>query len=100
MAGVSSRPVLAAVTATIPPERESEFVAAFRDLTSTDKPAGLQRAELLLAADGRWVIQSMWKDREAMAASRQGGRKPAALALLDSLGAVHTHELFTVEYAG
>lgn len=92
--------MLAAVTTTIPPERESEFLAAFRDLASSGKPEGMLRSELLRAADGRWVIQSLWQDRDAMAAARQDGKKPAALALLDSLGAVHTHELFTVEHSG
>lgn len=90
---------MAAGTATIPPEREGEFLAAFRELSQADKPEGLQRSELLRAKDGRWVIQSLWRDREAIAEARQGGRKPAALALLDSLGATHTHELFTVEHA-
>jgi heme-degrading monooxygenase HmoA len=92
--------MVAAVTATIPPEREGEFLAAFRELSSADKPEGLERSELLRAADGRWVIQSLWRDREAMAAARQSGRKPAVLALLDRLGAAHTHELFTVEHTG
>ena len=100
MAGVSTQPMMAAVTATIPSEREGEFLAAFRELSSAGKPDGLQRSELFRATDGRWVIQSLWRDREAIAAARQGGRKPAALVLLDSLGATHTHELFTVEYAG
>lgn len=72
MAGVTTQPMMAAVTATIPPEREGEFLAAFRELSSADKPEGLERSELLRATDGRWVIQSLWRDLEAMAAARQG----------------------------
>ena len=90
-------PILAVVTTHISPENEAEFLAAFRELSSQEKPAGFLRSELLRGQDGRWLIQSLWRDREAMAAARQNGRKPAALALLDRLAAPHTHELFTLE---
>jgi hypothetical protein len=57
----------------------------------------LQRSELLRGQEGAWRIQTTWRDVEALMAVRQRGKPPAAMALLDSLGAEHSHTWFTVE---
>jgi hypothetical protein len=64
-----------------------------------DRPDGLIRSELLRGQDGAWRIQTTWRDLDAIRALRMSGRPPAALELLDRLGAEHTHAAFTVEEA-
>ena len=61
------------------------------------KPAGLLGSELLRGQNGAWRIQTLWQDKDALLALRTSGEPPAALALLDRLGAEHSHGLFTVE---
>jgi hypothetical protein len=55
------------------------------------------RSELLRGQNGAWRIQTVWRDAEALMAVRNSGEPPAALALLDRLGAEHSHAVFTVE---
>ncbi|MDQ6752154.1 MAG: hypothetical protein M3017_01760 [Actinomycetota bacterium] len=38
-----------------------------------------------------------WRDLDALMVLRNSGESPAALALLDRLGAEHSHAVFTVE---
>jgi heme-degrading monooxygenase HmoA len=93
-------PVLTVVDAVVPGSREPELVAGFRALAAAeDQPPGLLRSELLRGQEGRWRIQTLWRDRAAVVALRQSGRPPAALELLRSVGAEHTHEVFTVEHS-
>jgi len=61
------------------------------------KPDGLLRSELLRGQAGLWRIQTTWRDRDAIIALRQSGKPPAALELLDRLGAEHSHGVFAVE---
>jgi hypothetical protein len=90
--------VVTAVDAVVPVEREAELVAGFQELMGSDHPEGLIRSELLRGQEGRWRIQSTWKDRESVIALRAAGRPPAATVLLDSVGATHTHDVFSVEH--
>ncbi len=55
------------------------------------------RSDLLRGRDGAWRIATVWRDRSALMALREGGAPPAALALLDRLGVQHTHAVFTLE---
>lgn len=89
--------VVTSVDATVAPEREDELLEGFRALNDGPAPDGLLRSELLRRLDGGWRIQTTWRDREALLALRQRGEPPAMLALLDRLGAEHTHAVFTVE---
>ena len=78
-------------------DREQELLDGFRQMNEGSKPRGLLRSELLRGQNGEWRIQTVWRDMDALMAVRNSGKPPAALALLDSLGAEHSHALFTVE---
>jgi hypothetical protein len=88
--------VVTSIDALVDPEREAELLAGFAALGS-HKPEGLVRSELLRGQEGRWRIQTTWRDLESLLALRKSGEPPAALALLESVGAEHTHGWFTVE---
>ena len=90
-------PLITVVDASVAPEREQELLDGFRQLNQGPKPDGFVRSELLRRLDGGWRIQTTWRDREALMAVRASGRPPAALALLDQVGAEHGHAVFTVE---
>lgn len=89
--------VVTAVDAVVPPAREADLLEGFSRLVSAGHPDGLIRSELLRGQEGRWRIQTTWRDRDAIIALRASGAKPAAIELLDSLGAEHTHGVFTIE---
>ena len=89
--------VVTAVDAVVPADREGELIEGFRLMAAGDSPEGLLRTELLRGQEGRWRIQTTWRDREAVIALRARGEGPAAMRLLDSVGATHTHTVFTVE---
>ena len=78
---------ITSVAATAPAEREGDLLAGYRRLNQTGKPDGLLRSELLRAESGRWLIQTLCRDKEASVAARRAGQSPAALVLLDSVGA-------------
>jgi hypothetical protein len=71
--------ILTDVSATVDPDRESELVAGFQQLISGPVPDGLIRTDLLRGADGRWRIQTVWPDRDALGAMRAASEPPAAL---------------------
>lgn len=97
IAGVTSYKIMTSVTATVPADRESDFLAGYREISAAgDKPDGLLRSELLRGENGRWLIQTLWRDREAILAARVPGKPPPALALLERVGAEHSHELLSV----
>ena len=90
--------ILTSVTLTVPEAREGEVVAAYRALAADGpRPDGLLRSELLRGQSGRWLIQTLWRDREAILAARSSGAKPAALLLAEQLGAEHSHDVLAVE---
>lgn len=92
-----SAPVMTTIDAAVQPEREQDLLDGFRQLYNGRKPDGLVRAELLRGQDGAWRLQTTWSNREALMALRKSAEPPAALALLDRLGAEHSHAVFTVE---
>jgi len=89
--------VVTTVDTTVSPDREQELLDGFRQLNEGDPPDGLVRSELLRGRDGSWRIQTTWRDMEALLALRQSEQPPPALALLDRLGAEHSHAVFSVE---
>ena len=89
--------VITVVDATIDPARETDLLAGFRALNEGERPPGLLCSQLLRGQDGAWRIESTWDDLESLMALRRAGRPPAALALLEGLGAEHSHAWFTVE---
>ena len=91
--------ILTTVTATVDPHRESELTTGFRTLTDGPVPDGLIRTELLRGQDGRWQIQTLWRDRAALEAVRVSPEPPAALELFRRVGADHSHEVFSVEHS-
>lgn len=88
---------MTAVSAEVPAEREAEFLDGYRALNETSKPEGILRTVLLRRRDGVFVIQTVWRDRDALMAARDPNTPPPALALLDRLGASHSHDVLTVE---
>lgn len=89
--------IMTAVSAVVPEEREAEFMDGYRALNATSKPDGLLRTELLRGRDGGFVIQTVWRDRDALMAARDPNTPPPALALLDKVGASHSRDVLTVE---
>ena len=91
-----SRVVVTVVDVVVPADREDDLIAGFTELLASPQPDGMFSTELLRGAEGRWRVQTNWRDREALLAVRANGETPAVLALLDRLGLAHQHELFTV----
>lgn len=91
-----SQHILTEVSATVDPERESDLVAAFGDLPRSAFPDGLLRSELLHGANGRWRIQTLWRDRAALDAMRAGSEPPVAPTLFLNVGAEPTLEILEV----
>jgi quinol monooxygenase YgiN len=92
-----SRMVVSVVDVVVPEDRADELTAGFREmLASSPQPDGMFSTELLRGQDGRWRVQTNWRDREALLAVRANGETPAVLALLDRLGLAHEHAIFTV----
>lgn len=86
MASSRCRRVLTEVRATVDPSRHEALVAGFEALLAASPPEGLLRTELL-QVDGEWRIQTLWRDREALAAMRSSTAEPAAPKLFRSVGA-------------
>ena len=90
--------ILTSVALVVPVERQDEVVPAYRTLMADGpRPEGLLRSELLRGQGGRWLIQTLWRDREAILSARNAGAKPAALLLAEQVGAEHSHDVLTVE---
>lgn len=89
--------IVTAVDAVVAVDREQELLQGFAAMNAATSPDGLVRSELLRGQDGRWRIQTTWRDFDALMALRASGEPPAALRLLDSIGAEHSHAVFTVE---
>lgn len=86
MASSRPDPVLTEVRATVDPSRDEAIVAGFEAMVAGSRPEGLLRTELL-HVDREWRIQTLWRDREALAAMRSSTDEPAAPALFRSVGA-------------
>ncbi len=95
--GAMSGEVVTVIDATVDPEREQELLDGYRQMNGAPKPDGLLGSELLRGQGGAWRIQTTWRDRDALMAVPQSGRPPAALELLDGVGAQHSHGVVTVE---
>ncbi len=86
MSGSVRGQLLTEVRATVDPSRHDALIDGFEALLTESLPDGLLRTELLFA-DGQWRIQTLWRDREALAAMRASSGEPAAPKLFRSLGA-------------
>jgi hypothetical protein len=89
--------IVTAIDAVVAVDREQELLAGFAAINAETEPDGLVRSELLRGQDGRWRIQTTWRDFDALMAVRDSGEPPAALRLLESIGAAHSHAVFVVE---
>lgn len=92
-----SREVVTVVDATVDEARAQDLLDGYRRLMEAPKPDGMLRSELLRGQGGVWRIQTTWRDRDTLIAVRNSGKPPAALELLDQMGAEHSHDLFVVE---
>ena len=93
----TSAHVVTSTNATVAADRESDLIDGYRRMIEAEQPDGMLRSELLRGPNGVWRIQTTWRDMAALQALRASGKPPAALALLDGIGAEHTHDWFTVE---
>ncbi|MBC9731461.1 hypothetical protein [Streptomyces sp. TRM68367] len=89
--------ILTEVSAVVPTEREADLVAAYRELVAHPLPDGLIRTELLSGQDGRWRIQTLWRDRAALETMRAAPDGPAAPRLFREVGADPELALFDVK---
>lgn len=93
---MSSR-IVTSIDARVDRQREEELREGYRQLNNGPQPDGLLHSVLLRGQSGTWRIETTWRDVDALMEVRQSGRPPAALTLLDALGAEHSHDVFTVE---
>ena len=79
--------VLTILEATVSADRAADLVAAFR-AAAAETPPGFIRSHLVSAtADPtRWRIETLWTNREALAAMRQAGT-PAGVLMFRAAGA-------------
>jgi hypothetical protein len=91
-----SSPVLTVVSAAVGDDRHERLVDGFRELLKGPVPDGLLRTELLRGAEGRWRIQSLWRDREALETMRSRSEAPAAPTLFRSIGSEPSLEIWEV----
>lgn len=89
--------VLTEVSAEVAENRVAALIDGFAALVDGPVPDGLLRTELLRAADGRWRIQSLWRDRAALDAMREGTAEPAAPRLFRSVGSEPVLQVLLVE---
>lgn len=91
--------ILTDVSAEVAPDREDDLVRGFTTLLEGEVPDGLLRTELLHGPERRWHVQTLWRDREALAAMRARPEEPAAPALFRAVGAEPSLRILTVESA-
>ena len=89
--------VMTVVDAQVDPAREADLIEGFRKMVTDQKPDGFLESQLLKGQDGAWRIQTLWRDFDSLMTLRKGGTPPAAIALVESLGATHTHGAFSVQ---
>ena len=90
--------MMTSVLAIVDADREAELLAGYRELEEGPKPEGLVRSELLHSRDGHWLIQTVWRDREALGALRAAGAPPAAARLFEQVGAKpELHDFLSIE---
>jgi hypothetical protein len=89
--------VITAIDAHVDPELEADLLNGYRELFNGQQPDGMIGSMLLRGQGGAWRIQTTWRDFDALLAVHNSGRPPAALELLDRLGAEHSHTVFVVE---
>jgi len=77
--------------------RVVELRAAYAELATKPKPAGLIRSQLIqaVADPGLWRIQTLWENREALDAMRHAGT-PAGVLIFRGAGAEPTLSIFDV----
>lgn len=95
----SDQKIITVVSAVVAPDRETDLMDGYREMTKTTMPDGLIRSELLRGQQGTWRIESLWRDRNSLQAVRASGQRPAALELFERVGAEHSHDFYFVEDA-
>ena len=92
--------VVSEVSAVVRPEQEDEFLAGFGEMVALPRPDGLLRTELLRGSDGQWRIQTLWRDLDALAATRITPEPPrTAPQVFRGVGAEPSLEILDVELA-
>jgi hypothetical protein len=89
--------IVTSVDATVDEDMVDALREGYRELSTRSRPAGLISTQLLRGQNDNWRIQTTWRDRASLLELRKSGEPPAALELLDRVGATHTHAVFVVE---
>lgn len=89
--------IMTEVSAMVPDNRADEVVAAFEELLRAPMPDGLVRTELLRGRDGRWSINTLWRDQDALDGMRIGTTTAAAPALFRKFGAEPSLRVYKVQ---
>lgn len=92
--------VLTEVSGIVAPEREADLREAYRDVLAHPLPDGLVRTELLDGGNGRWRVQTLWRDRAALEAMRAGAEPPAAPRIFRAVGAEPELQIYDVVARG
>lgn len=79
-------PVLTMVAGNVPDDRLDDLVAGYQALLAGPFPDGLLETSLLRGDGHEWMVATLWRDREAIAAMRASGEPPAALRLFTEVG--------------
>jgi hypothetical protein len=88
--------VMAEVNVRVAAKHEARLIAAYHRLIAQPLPDGLLQTELLRGEDGRWRIQTLWRDRVAMDVMRAASGGPTAPRLFRELSAEPEFEIFEV----
>jgi hypothetical protein len=88
--------ILTVVTAMVDPDRGDELLAGFQDLAAAPISDKLLRIQLLQGANSEWLIQSLWRDRDALDNMRGASEPPAAPRLFHSVGADPSLQVFEI----
>ena len=88
--------VLTILEATVTTERAADLEAAFRRAAS-EVPSGLIRSHLVFSASDptRWRIETLWANREVLAAMREAGT-PAGVLMFRAAGAEPSLSVYDV----
>jgi hypothetical protein len=89
--------ILTETSATVDAEREADLLAGFQEILAGPLPDGLLRTELMRCREGRWRIQTLWRDRESIESMRASPEGPAAPRLFRSVGVEPSLEMCEVE---
>lgn len=89
-----SAQVVTVVGASVDATRGHELTTAFQALGRAPLPEGVLGTELLRGPEGRWRIQTHWRDRASLEALLSGSETPTAKRIFQQVGAESSLTVF------